>query len=294
MSDKSLVIFDEDKIQLETDRIHQKMKHLGWSRFDCEVIAPVTLEINQLKKEQNAVILAHSYQNPEIIFGVSDFTGDSLGLSRNASETEAEIILFAGVKFMAETAKIISPEKIVLLPSEKAGCSLADSIMVDDIEKLKKEHPNTPVVCYVNTSAEVKAASDICVTSANVVEIVESLENNKIIFVPDKNMANYLQKKTDKEIISWNGTCIVHEDFSPISVLDIREQFQDVVILAHSECPPDVLDEVDLVGGTSDMVRYVKDNPDKKRFMLVTECGLGERLAIEFPDREFVGTCTLC
>lgn len=287
--------YTTDQIGTETERLFEHLKESGWSRSDCEIIAPLTLEINAVKKEKNAVILAHSYQTPDIVFGVADFAGDSLGLSIEASQTPAETIIFAGVVFMAETAKILSPEKTVIVPSIKAGCSLADGVTAEDVRQLKRDHPNTPVVVYVNSSAAVKAEADICVTSANVEKIVSNIPEDKIIFLPDKNMANYLRKVTDKEIIDWEATCVVHENIQPDSINFARDRFgDDVIVLAHSECPPDVLDRVDMVGGTGDMINYIKDHPENKKYMLATECGLADRLAIEFPDRAFIGSCVMC
>ncbi|MCY3410300.1 MAG: quinolinate synthase NadA [Candidatus Heimdallarchaeota archaeon] len=286
--------FDNATLKAEADRLYDHLKKVDWSYSDCEVIAPLTLEINRIKKEKNAVILAHSYQRPDIIFGVSDFSGDSLGLSREAAKTDADMILFAGVVFMAETAKILSPDKIVIVPSVDAGCSLADAITGEDVKQLRAQHPGVPVVAYINTNADVKAEVDFCVTSANVIEIVQSIESDKIIFVPDKNMANYIRKETGKEIIDWEGKCIVHEEFQPQSIFDVREMHKDIIVIAHSECPPEVLDVVDIVGGTSDMKRFIENNPNQKKLFLVTECGLSDRFAVEYPDREFYGTCSIC
>lgn len=284
----------EEEIQRETDRLFDQLKNVGWTRDDCEIIAPLTLEINRLKKEKNAVILAHSYVTPDIIFGVADYSGDSLGLSKKAAETDADIIVFSGVVFMAETAKILSPEKTVVVPDIDAGCSLADGITADDVRTLKERYPGVPVVAYVNTTADVKAEADVCVTSANVEEIVSKLDSDKIIFIPDKNMANYLRKVTDKEIIDFEATCIVHDNINPASIEIARERYGDLVILAHSECPPDVLDRVDLVEGTSGMRKFIQDHPEAKRIMLATECGLADRFSVEFPDREFIGSCVMC
>jgi quinolinate synthase len=287
--------FSMDEQQQEAKRLYAKLKENGWNFDDCLLISPLTLEINKLKKEKNAVILAHSYQTPDIVFGVADFAGDSLGLSIEASKTSADMIIFAGVVFMAETAKILSPEKTVIVPSIKAGCSLADGVTTADVRMLKKKHPNTPVVVYVNSSAEVKAEADICVTSANLEKIVKNIKSEKIIFLPDKNMANYLRKITDKEIIDWEATCVVHDNIDPESVDFARERFgDDIIVLAHSECPPDVLDRVDLVGGTGDMINYIKNHPEHNKFMLATECGLADRLQSDFPDRQFVGSCVMC
>ncbi|MHA2502798.1 MAG: quinolinate synthase, partial [Candidatus Kariarchaeaceae archaeon] len=211
------LVFDDTQIEAEARRLYDSLQKVSWTYDDCLLIAPLTLEINQLKREKNAVILAHSYQTPDIVFGVADFTGDSLGLSKEAAKTDADTIIFAGVVFMAETAKILSPDKTVIVPSRAAGCSLADSITGEDVRKIKAEHPNTKVIAYVNTTADVKAETDICVTSANVERVVQSLPDEKIIFIPDRNMANYLRKLVpDKEIISWaDGACIVHEEYRP-------------------------------------------------------------------------------
>lgn len=290
-----LLQFSNEEIKSEVDRLYIHLKEVGWTISDCELIASTTLEINKLKKEKNAVVLAHSYQSADIIFGVGDYSGDSLGLSIEAAETKADIIIFSGVVFMAETAKILSPEKTVIVPSIDAGCSLADSITADDVKKLKAKYPGVPVVCYVNTTAAVKSEVDICVTSANVEKIVRNLKDDRIIFLPDINMANYLRKIVpEKEIIDYNGTCIVHDNIQPSSIDSIRNLHHDAIILAHSECPPDVLDKVDMVGGTTDMINYIKDNPNEKKFMIASECGLSDRLSVEFPDRSFLGTCVLC
>ncbi len=290
-----LIQFSDNEIRDEALRLHTDLENVGWSLTDCEFIAPTTLEINKLKKEKNAVILAHSYQSPDIIFGVGDISGDSLGLSIEASKTKADIILFAGVVFMAETAKILSPDKTVIVPSIDAGCSLADSITVDDVKKFRKQYPGVPIVCYVNTTAAIKAEVDVCVTSANVEKIVKNMKEKRIIFLPDVNMANYLRKIVPKkEIIDFNGTCIVHDNINPLTIDGLRESYTDLIVLAHSECPPDVLDRVDFVGGTSDMIRYIEDHPTEKKFMIASECGLSDRLSVDFPDRQFLGTCVLC
>lgn len=293
MSTTSVSLSDQD-IEEEAERLYSELKNVGWTYEDCAIIAPLTLEINQIKKEKNAIILAHSYVTPDIIFGVADFSGDSLGLSKKAAETDADMIVFAGVVFMAETAKILSPDKTVVVPDIEAGCSLADGITAEDVRKLKEKYPGIPVVAYVNTTAAVKAEADVCVTSANVEKIVSKLDSDKIIFIPDKNMANYLRTVTDKEIIDYDATCVVHDNINPDSIEIARERFGEVVILAHSECPPDVLDKVDLVEGTSGMKKYIEEHPEAKRIMLATECGLADRFSVEFPDREFIGSCVMC
>ncbi len=287
--------FTEEEIQTEADRLFTKLKGAGWDHSDCEIIAPLTLEINQIKKKKNAVILAHSYVTPDIIFGVSDYSGDSLGLSNEAAKTSADIIVFSGVVFMAETAKILSPDKTVLIPSKEAGCSLADAITAEDMRQLRDQYPGIPIVAYVNTTAEVKAEADVCVTSANVERIVEKLEGDTIVFVPDKNMGKYLSRTSSKKVITYDGTCIVHDNIQPDSLDIQRNRFgEDLVILAHSECPPDILDRVDVVEGTTGMQRYIIEHPEKKKIMLATECGLADRFSVEFPDREFIGSCVMC
>jgi quinolinate synthase len=276
----------------EIERLYGKLHHLGWSRSDCELIAPDTLEINELKKEQNAIILAHSYQTPDIMYGVGDYIGDSYGLSVRATEHPAQKIIFCSVYFMGETAKLLNPGKEVLVP-RVAGCSLADSISGEQVRTLRKEHPDAGIVCYVNTYAGVKAESDACCTSANAVEVVEAMPQEEILFIPDRLMGLNLAKITSKTILTWDGTCVVHEGFSVDTVRDIRRRFPGVKILAHPECTPGLVSEVDFAGGTSGMLNYVKNSP-AKTFMLVTECGLTDRFKAEFRDKEIVGTCILC
>jgi quinolinate synthase len=283
---------DTSILQEETARLHHYLQHVGWSMEDCVLIAPITLEINQLKKEQNAIILAHTYQTPDIMYGVADHIGDSYGLSKIAAQTRADKIVFCSVQFMGETAKILNPDKQVLIPAF-ADCSLAQSITAADVIKLRQQHPNAAVVCYVNTSAAVKAMSDVCCTSANAVRIVNAVEQDEVIFIPDQNMATNLQNSTTKQIISWPGKCIVHENFTPESILAIRETYPGVKILAHTECSPSVISLVDLAGGTGDMMDYIKAS-DATTFMLVTECGISDRIRAEFPGKQIVGTCNLC
>lgn len=284
--------FSSSQFKQEASRLFEKLQRVGWTMTDCEVYAPITLEINQLKKEQDALILAHSYQSPDIVYGVADFVGDSYGLSKIASEHPAKKIIFCSVYFMGETAKILSPEKEVLVPA-RAGCSLADSITAADIRELKKKHPGVPVVCYINTSAAVKAESDICVTSSNVLQIIEPLPSNDIIFIPDKYMADYIRRSTKKNIISWPGVCIVHEEFTAENIRAIREQYPDVEILVHPECTASVIDEADMVGSTSAMIDYVKKSP-QEQFMIVSECGLSDRIKAEEPTKKILGSCAMC
>ena len=255
--------------------------------------APLIQKINKLKKDKNAVILAHNYQTPEIYYGVADVSADSLALALEAEKTSADIIVLCGVHFMAETAKLMNPQKKVLLPNMNAGCSLASSITGEDVRMLKEKYPGVPVVSYINTSAEVKAESDICCTSANAIKVVESLGVDKVIFLPDHYLANYVQKNTKVKIISWQGTCIVHEKFSSKEVEDIRKENPDIKIIAHPECPPDVISASDFAGSTSSMVKYVKENQPKK-VLLVTECSMSDNVQIENPNVQFIRPCNLC
>ena len=269
-------------------KISKVLPEVEWPTF-----APYIYRINQLKKEKNAVILAHNYQTPEIYHGVSDFSADSLALAVEAAKTKADIIVMCGVHFMAETAKFMSPEKKVLLPDMRAGCSLAASITGDDVKNLKKKYPGVPVVSYVNTSAEVKAETDVCCTSANAVKIVKSLGVNKVIFLPDDYLAKYVASQTDVEIISWKGTCEVHEQFNEEEINQIRTSNPGIKIIAHPECPPDVINASDFAGSTSGMIKYVKDNQPKK-VMMVTECSMSDNVQVDNPNVEFIRPCNLC
>lgn len=285
--------FSKQEIQTEAVRLFEKLRPLNRLMLDCQLIAPVTLEINRLKKQKNAVILAHNYQIPEIIFGVADFVGDSLGLSKQASQTTADQIVFCGVHFMAETAKIVNQTKKVVIPSLLAGCSLAESITAVDVRKLKAEHPGIPVVCYINTSAAVKAESDVCVTSANAQKIIDRLPGNEIIFIPDEFMAKNIGLHTNKKIVFWNGKCMVHEQFSPEMIATQRELNPDVQVLAHWECPPETIRSADFVGGTTDMVNHIQQS-SATNFMMITECGMSDVLRNQFPKKRFVTPCTIC
>ena len=257
------------------------------------VHAPFIAAINALKKERNAVILAHNYMTPEIYHCVADITGDSLALARRAAETDADVIVMAGVHFMAETAKLLNPDKTVLIPDQRAGCSLAESITAADIRKLREKHPGVPVVTYVNTSAEVKAESDICCTSGNAVAIVESLGCDEVIFLPDEYLANYVAQQTDVKIITWKGHCEVHERFTPQELQDYRSSYDELTIIAHPECPPDVLAVADFVGSTAQMSRYV-ETQRPKRVLMVTECSMSDNVAADVSDVQFIRPCNLC
>ena len=261
--------------------------------IEWKVHAPLIEKINKLKKDKNAVILAHNYQTPEIYHGVADISADSLALAVEASKTSADIIVVCGVHFMAETVKLMNPEKKVLIPDMSAGCSLASSITGEDVRMLKEKYPGVPVVSYVNTSAEFKAETDICCTSANAIKVVESLGVDKVIFLSDHSLANYVQKNTKVKIISWQGTCIVHEKFSAKEVEDIRKENPGIKIIAHPECPPDVISASDFAGSTSSMVKYVKENQPKK-VLLVTECSMSDNVQVENPNVQFIRPCNLC
>lgn len=261
--------------------------------IEWPIHAPYVAAINELKQKRNAVILAHNYQTPEIFHGVADITGDSLALARQAARTDADVIVLCGVHFMAETAKLLSPEKTVLIPDLEAGCSLASSITADDVRLLRQRYPGVPVVTYVNTSAAVKAESDICCTSANAVEVVESLGVERVIFLPDEFLGRYVASKTDVEIILWRGHCEVHERFTAADVRDYKKQFEDIVVLAHPECPPEVLAEVDFVGSTAGMIDHLSQS-SARRVVMITECSMSDNVAVEFPHIQFTRPCNLC
>lgn len=261
---------------------------------EVDLAMPLIEEIHRLKREKNAVILGHNYMTPDVYHGVSDFVGDSLGLARKAAETDADIILFNGVHFMAETAKILNPNKLVLIADPEAGCSLAESITGADVRRLKELHPGAPVVTYVNCTAEVKAETDICCTSANAAKVVNSLPESKVIFLPDEYLARNVRLQTDKEIISWErGKCMVHEQYSGDDMDAARRQFDDLAIIAHPECDTDVTSRADFSGSTSQMADFVARTPHKN-IMLVTECSMADNLRAQFPDRNFVSTCHTC
>ena len=279
-------------IKKATDPIYQKISKTI-PEIEWAIHAPYVYKINRLKKEKNAVILAHNYQTPEIYHGISDFSADSLALAVEAAKTKADIIVMCGVHFMAETAKLMSPEKKVLLPDMNAGCSLSSSITGEDVRNLKKKYPGVPVVSYVNTSAEVKAETDVCCTSANAVKIVKSLGVKKVIFLPDDFLAKYVASQTDIEIISWKGTCEVHEQFNDEEINEIRKNNPGIKIIAHPECPPDVIRASDFAGSTSGMIKYVKDNQPEK-VMMVTECSMSDNVQIDNPNVKFIRPCNLC
>ena len=299
-----VMAYTSGAIEEEALRLLRSLMHVEcssgrkWNMETCREIAPLTLEINDLKKEKNAVVLTHSYVEPEIVYGVGDFRGDSYFLSAKAREAKADVIVFAGVVFMAETAKILSPDALVVVPDRDSGCSLADSINGDDVRKMKAMYPDAAVVCYINCTADVKAESDVCVTSSNVYDIVAGLPEKQILFVPDRLMADNIrsdlvERGIDKEIISSDGTCIVHEEFTVEQIHDARKTFPGLKIVAHPECTSDVAELVDYVGSTGEMMNYVKTT-DAPYFLMLTECGLVSRLAIEDPQKNFIGGCRLC
>jgi quinolinate synthase len=279
-------------LKREMEPLYERVRHvvtpMEWAQY-----APIIKEINALKAERNAVILAHNYMTPEIFHTVGDFRGDSLQLAKEASRTEAEVIVQAGVHFMAETSKLLNPDKTVLIPDMRAGCSLAASITAEDVRALRAAYPGVPVVTYVNTSAAVKAECDICCTSSNAVQIVESLGVPRVIFLPDEYLAKYVQTKTKVEIIAWKGHCEVHERFTGSELETLRAADPGLKIIAHPECPPDVLAEADFTGSTSAMIDWVKTNQPAK-VVLVTECSMASNVAVETPNVEFVRPCNLC
>ena len=280
------------EVRKATDPIYQKISKV-LPEIEWSIHAPYIYKINKLKKKKNAIILAHNYQTPEIYHGIADLAADSLSLAIEASKTSADIIVMAGVHFMAETAKLMNPTKKVLLPDMKAGCSLSSSITGKDVRILKEKYPGVPVVSYVNTSADVKTETDICCTSANAVKIVKSLGVKKVIFLPDKYLAKHVASQTDVEIISWKGTCIVHEQFNEKEINEIRKDNPGIKIIAHPECPPDVIKASDFAGSTTGMIKYVEDHQPKK-VMMVTECSMSDNVKIDNPNVEFIRPCNLC
>ena len=285
-----------DAVARATDGLYAKVSNFI-PKAEWIAHAPVIAEINRLKREKNAVILAHNYMTPEIFHGVGDFVGDSLALAREAARTDAQVIVQAGVHFMAETSKILSPHKTVLIPSMEAGCSLASSITGADVRLLKQKYPGLPVVTYVNTSAEVKAESDICCTSGNAVQVVETIARDfgtdTVIMIPDKYLARNVAAKTGVKVITWEGACEVHERFTAQEIRDYRSAHPGIVVLAHPECPPEVVAEADFAGSTAAMIGYV-GTQKPQRVVMITECSMSDNVAVEYPDVDFVRPCNLC
>ena len=280
------------EVQDATRARYESMKTIV-PEVEWDLYAPYVAAINELKKQRNAIVLAHNYQTSEIFHGVADLSGDSLALAQLAVETDADVIVLAGVHFMAETAKLLNPDKTVLIPDMAAGCSLADSITAADIRLLRERYPDTPVVTYVNTSAEVKAESDICCTSSNAVEVVESLGVDRVIFLPDEFLGTWVAEQTGVDVILWKGHCIVHERFTPEEIRRFRAAYEGIQVLAHPECPPEVLAEADYVGSTSGMIRHVSEAQPSK-VLMVTECSMADNVAIENPGVEMVRPCNIC
>src|SRR6185437_13497853 len=279
-----------------TAPLYAKVSHVI-PEIEWPVFAPVIAEINRLKREKDAVILGHNYMTPEIFHCVSDFVGDSLALAREAARTDAKVIVQAGVHFMAETSKILCPDKTVLIPDPRAGCSLAASITGADVRLLRQKYPGLPVVTYVNTSADVKAESDVCCTSSNAVAVVEEIARefgtDTVIMIPDKYLAQNVAKLTGVKVITWEGACEVHERFTAAEIREYRRAHPGIVVLAHPECPPEVVAEADFAGSTSGLIDYVgKHRP--KSVVMVTECSMSDNVAAEYPDIEFVRPCNLC
>jgi len=270
------------------DRVHHVIPRIEWQAFEADIDA-----ILALKRERNAIILAHNYQTPEIFHCVADIVGDSLALAREAARTQASTIILAGVTFMAETAKLLNPDKTVLIPDLDAGCSLAESITAADVRLLRERYPNAPVVAYVNTSAAVKAEADICCTSGNTRAVVESLGADQVIMLPDEYLAHNVAAQTDVRIIAWTGHCEVHERFMPTEIAELREAHPGIVVLAHPECPPEVVAAADFAGSTAAMSDYVEKRRPT-RVVLLTECSMSDNVAAKYPDIDFVRPCNLC
>ncbi len=290
---------------LTAEQLYEKLKSIKvgsplceFTLEHCQRIHPLISRIEELKQEKNAIILAHNYIAPEILYGVADHTGDSYGLAKIARNSDAEVIVFIAVRFMTETAKILNPDKIVIDPNPDGGCSLADGINATDVRRLRKEFPDHTFVCYINTTAEVKALCDVCVTSSNVYHIVETIENDNIYFLPDKlmamNVVQYLKDKGIEKNLSWyDGICYVHEEYAPDAIDFVRKNNPGVDVLVHPECQPAVVQKADYVGSTTNMLNHVREAKGDT-FFLLTECGLTGILQSEFPDKRFVGSCTMC
>ena len=290
---------------ITAEGLYEKLKDIRvgnpvccFTEENCQLLLPTIRRIEELKHEKNAIILAHNYVAPQILFGVADHTGDSFGLSKVARESKADVIVFAAVRFMAETAKILNPEKMVLDPNPDGGCSLADGITERDVRRLRTQYPDHTFVCYINTTATVKAQCDVCVTSSNVYKIIERIENDKIFFLPDRlmgeNVIKFLEAKgVKKQIDVYDGTCYVHEEYAPESIDQVRRNFPGAEVLVHPECQPCVVDKADYVGSTTGMLNHVRESKEDT-FFLLTECGLTGVLQSEFPAKNFVGGCTTC
>jgi len=287
----TLPAFSAD-VEKRTRPLYQKLKtfipEVEWS-----LVAPIIDEINRLKVEKNALVLAHNYMTPDIFHGIADVVGDSLALAREAVNTSADIIVVCGVHFMAETVKILNPTKKVLIADLEAGCSLSEGITASDVLEMKRRFPGAPVVTYVNTSAEVKAVTDVCCTSGNALEVVESLDADEIIFIPDQYLGKNVQRHTSKKLHLWAGSCMVHEKFTPSEIRALRAVHKNLTVMAHPECPPEVVDEADYAGSTAQMIQFIQKNKPSK-IALITECSMSDNIAVPFPEVEFIRPCNLC
>lgn len=281
------------EVEVATAHLYERVKHF-MPPMEWQFHAPYVKAINDLKQVRDAVILGHNYMTPEIYHCVADIVGDSLQLAREAAKTDAKVIVQGGVHFMAETSKVLCPDKVVLTPDSRAGCSLAASITAEDVRLLRRRFPGVPIVAYVNTSAEVKAEVDICCTSANAVQVVESFGVDRVICIPDQYLARYVATQTKVKIIAWKGACEVHERFTGDELKNFREVDPNVVIIAHPECPPDVIREADFTGSTAKMIDVVKAQKPGTRVVMVTECSMADNVALEAPQVEFVRPCNLC
>ncbi|MGB3828379.1 MAG: quinolinate synthase NadA [Ornithinimicrobium sp.] len=282
----------QSPVLIRLDSLYESVRHVI-PEVEWSVFAPEIEAIERLKAERNAVILAHNYQTPEIFHGVADIVGDSLALAREAQTVDADVIVLAGVHFMAETAKLLNPDKTVLIPDLRSGCSLAESITGADVRALRAANPGIPVVTYVNTSAEVKAESDICCTSGNAVKVIESLNVPKVIMIPDEYLAQNIARQTGVEVITWAGHCEVHERFTAADMKQLRLDHPDAVIIAHPECPPEVIDEADMSGSTAQMLDFVVTK-SPAQVAMITECSMSDNIAAEHPEIEFVRACNMC
>lgn len=291
--------------EMSAEELYEKLKNVKggaptalYTLQKCREILPLVNKINRLKVEKNIAILAHYYVTPDIIYGVADYVGDSYKLSKDAQSADCDGIIFAAVKFMGETAKILNPGKDVLVPGDDPACTLADAVKAEDVRELRKKYPEHTFMCYINTNADVKAQCDVCVTSSNVYNIVEKYPSDRIVFVPDKlmgqNVINYLKEKgIEKDIVLFEGSCYVHEEFDPATIDSVRAKVKDVTVLAHPECKPEVASKADYVGSTGQMISYI-EKCEHKTFLMLTECGLGASLEVEHPELNFIATCKLC
>lgn len=281
-----------DEVARETSHVYEKLANI-YDKEEWSKLAPYIFEINRLKKEKNAIILAHNYMTPDIFHGVADLVGDSLALARNASKTDADIICQATVLFMSQTTKILCPDKIVVQPDLTAGCTLADAITAEDVRELRNQYPGVPVIAYVNTSADVKAEVDVCCTSSNAIQIADAMETDEVLVVPDMYLAQHVAAHSKKKVHMWKGSCVAHEKFTGEDIKRYREKHKGIAVLAHPECPQDVLKESDYAGSTAQMIDYVEKNKPSK-VALITECSMSDNVAADYPEIEFIKPCHEC